>query len=143
MTATVTSEQTHTCECGFTWKHGLSGSHHCGPYYQKRIAELIKQRDDAVSVIQAIKGADMSGWLTSGFAIPVELRLRMQKIIDDSTVKDSLPVPDLDAQTIANLQQDIERSIPCGVEAKEPPPQQPSCTNDHVAEGCEKFSEGE
>lgn len=42
MTDQSTTERTHTCECGFTWKHGLSGSHICGPYYRERIAELEK-----------------------------------------------------------------------------------------------------
>lgn len=32
--------ETHTCDCGFTWKHGRSGSHSCTPHYQSKIAEL-------------------------------------------------------------------------------------------------------
>lgn len=30
----------HTCDCGFTWRHGHSGAHSCDPYYRKTIAEL-------------------------------------------------------------------------------------------------------
>lgn len=32
--------ETHTCDCGFTWRHGHSGAHSCGPYYRQTIAEL-------------------------------------------------------------------------------------------------------
>jgi hypothetical protein len=32
--------ETHTCDCGYTWFHGLSGSHACEPHYRKRIADL-------------------------------------------------------------------------------------------------------
>lgn len=32
--------ETHTCDCGYTWRHGLSGAHSCGQYYRQTIAEL-------------------------------------------------------------------------------------------------------
>ena len=38
--------------CGYTWTHGTNGSHSC-------IAEVVKQRDDAITFIKslnAIKG---------------------------------------------------------------------------------------
>lgn len=34
------SKTIHTCDCGFQWEHGKSGSHQCGPYYRARIAKL-------------------------------------------------------------------------------------------------------
>ncbi|AFX93646.1 hypothetical protein G646_gp178 [Serratia phage phiMAM1] len=36
----MTERQTFTCECGFSWLQGLSGSHSCTPGYQKQIKEL-------------------------------------------------------------------------------------------------------
>lgn len=35
--------KTHTCQCGFSWQNGLSGSHMCEPYYRKKIAALNQQ----------------------------------------------------------------------------------------------------
>ena len=32
--------ETHTCDCGYTWRHGQIGTHLCGPQYRKTIAEL-------------------------------------------------------------------------------------------------------
>lgn len=37
--------QMHTCNCGFTWQHGLSGAHMCEPGYRKQIEALEKERD--------------------------------------------------------------------------------------------------
>lgn len=41
---------THTCECGFTWQHGLSGAHQCEPHYRRTIANLRASLDAAQSV---------------------------------------------------------------------------------------------
>ena len=35
----------HKCQCGFEWKHGMSGSHMCEPHYRKQIEALLKERD--------------------------------------------------------------------------------------------------
>lgn len=32
--------KTYTCHCGFTWEHGKSGGHNCGPYYRQQIESL-------------------------------------------------------------------------------------------------------
>ena len=36
----MNNPETHTCECGYTWRQGQDGSHSCSPYYRKRIAAL-------------------------------------------------------------------------------------------------------
>ena len=32
--------ETHTCQCGHTWKHGAHGGHSCSTYYQATIEKL-------------------------------------------------------------------------------------------------------
>ena len=34
------NNETFTCDCGFTWKFGRSGTHDCRPRYIARIEEL-------------------------------------------------------------------------------------------------------
>ena len=33
--------ETHTCQCGYTWKHGAHGGHQCSTYYQATIAKQL------------------------------------------------------------------------------------------------------
>lgn len=43
--------QTFTCECGFSWLEGLSGSHSCTSGYQKQIKELKEQLSGKTAVM--------------------------------------------------------------------------------------------
>lgn len=45
--------QTFTCNCGFSWLEGLSGSHHCDTGYQKQIADLKAQLNHYVAAEHA------------------------------------------------------------------------------------------
>jgi hypothetical protein len=37
------SSDSFTCDYGFQWQRGKSGSHNCGPYYRETIAKLNAQ----------------------------------------------------------------------------------------------------
>jgi len=39
-TKEATPSEQFTCECGFTWLRGQSGSHECGPGYRAKIERL-------------------------------------------------------------------------------------------------------
>lgn len=49
----MSNPETHVCECGFTWRHGHSGSHQCAPYYRARIAEL----QNKIAELEAVNGS--------------------------------------------------------------------------------------
>ncbi len=49
--------QMHTCQCGFSWQHGISGAHMCEPYYRKQIAALNQQ-----VVNLAVENAGLKAW---------------------------------------------------------------------------------
>jgi len=35
--------ETHSCDCGYTWRHGHSGTHLCGPQYRATIERQAKE----------------------------------------------------------------------------------------------------
>lgn len=53
--------ETHSCDCGYTWRHGHSGTHLCGPQYRATIErqeqEVLKlHRDLAAEKLRADQG---------------------------------------------------------------------------------------
>jgi len=40
----IRNETDFTCDCGFTWLFGESGSHNCRPYYQATITKLEEEK---------------------------------------------------------------------------------------------------
>lgn len=53
--------ETHSCDCGYTWRHGNSGTHLCGPQYRSTIErqeqEVLKlHRDLAAEKLRADQG---------------------------------------------------------------------------------------
>lgn len=43
----------HHCECGYKWRHGKSGAHHCSKYYMNRIMKLATEVNNQAATIRA------------------------------------------------------------------------------------------
>lgn len=46
--------KTFTCDCGFEWAEGTSGSHECGPYYRAIIKRLEQELNSQSAIIRSI-----------------------------------------------------------------------------------------
>jgi hypothetical protein len=46
--------KTFTCDCGFEWLEGTSGSHECGPFYRATIKRLQQELNSQSAIIRSI-----------------------------------------------------------------------------------------
>ena len=47
--------KTFTCDCGFEWLEGNSGSHQCEPFYRATIKRLEQELNSQSAILQSIK----------------------------------------------------------------------------------------
>lgn len=49
----MSNPEWHFCDCGYKWRHGQSGGHHCKEYYIKRIMVLANEVTTLAATIRA------------------------------------------------------------------------------------------
>lgn len=51
--------ETHSCDCGYTWRHGHNGTHLCGPQYRA----TIERQAQEIAALKAVQPSNMDAWI--------------------------------------------------------------------------------